>query len=214
MLRACGLLLSSAVLTLLPVSTPAHAHPHVWVTVASEIVYGPNGIVNGVRHHWTFDDMFSAFATQGLDTDKDGKLSREELAGLAEVNVTSLKEFDFFTHAKGDGRKVALSDPKDYWLEHTNNLLTLHFTLPVKNPAQLKAFEIDIYDATYFVDFALREKDAVKLVDAPATCKLSSFSKKDAGTQSRPLSESFFNSLDANSAFGAQFANKISVACP
>ncbi len=44
----------------------AHAHPHVWVTMTEEILYAPDGSVTGVRHAWTFDDMFSAYATQGL----------------------------------------------------------------------------------------------------------------------------------------------------
>ena len=37
----------------------AQAHPHIWVTVKSELVYAPDGTVTGVRHAWTFDDMFS-----------------------------------------------------------------------------------------------------------------------------------------------------------
>src|SRR5262245_119442 len=78
---------------------PALAHPHVWVTMKSEMVYGPDGSLTGVRHAWTFDDMFSAFATQGIESKKKGEFTREELAPLAEVNVTSLKEFDFFTTA-------------------------------------------------------------------------------------------------------------------
>ena len=75
----------------------ASAHPHVWVTMKSELVYAPDGSVTGVRHAWTFDDMFSVFATQGIEAKKKGEFTREELAPLAEVNVTSLKEYDFFT---------------------------------------------------------------------------------------------------------------------
>ena len=46
----------------------AQAHPHVWVTMKSELVYAPDGSVTGVRHAWTFDDMFSTYATQGLES--------------------------------------------------------------------------------------------------------------------------------------------------
>src|ERR687885_143108 len=77
-------------------TAPALAHPHVWVTMKAEIVYAPDGTITGVRHAWTFDDMFSAFAVQGIEPKKKGVFTREELAPLAEVNVTSLKEFDFF----------------------------------------------------------------------------------------------------------------------
>jgi ABC-type uncharacterized transport system substrate-binding protein len=78
-------------LACLVASTPrAQAHPHVWVTMTSELLYAPDGSVTGVRHAWTFDDMFSAFATQGLEQKTKGQFAREELAPLAKVNVESL----------------------------------------------------------------------------------------------------------------------------
>src|SRR5262245_63252356 len=76
----------------------AHAHPHVWVTMRTDLVYAPDGRVTGIRHAWAFDDMFSAFAIQGLDSKEKGKFTREELAPLAKVNVESLKEFDYFSY--------------------------------------------------------------------------------------------------------------------
>ena len=72
----------------------------------TELVYAPDGSITGVRHHWAFDDMFSAFATQGLDAKEKGKFTREELAPLAKVNVESLKEYDYFTYATADGKKA------------------------------------------------------------------------------------------------------------
>ena len=50
----------------------ADAHPHVWVTMTEELFYAPDGSVTGVRHAWTFDDMFSAFATQGIEAKTKG----------------------------------------------------------------------------------------------------------------------------------------------
>ena len=41
---------------------PAQAHPHVWVTMRTELVYAPDGRITGIRHAWSFDDMFSTFA--------------------------------------------------------------------------------------------------------------------------------------------------------
>src|SRR4029453_17016492 len=74
---------------LLVASMPAgFAHPHVWVTMKSEVVYAPDGSVTGVRHAWSFDEMFSTFATQGLETKQKGVFTREDLKPLAEVNVT------------------------------------------------------------------------------------------------------------------------------
>src|SRR5215470_12444853 len=152
----------------------AQAHPHVWVTMTSELVYAPDGSVTGVHHAWTFDDMFSTFATQGIESKKKGEFTREELAPLAEVNVTSLKEYDFFTYAKANGKKVEFNEPQaGYYLDFDpkDTVLTLYFTLPLKAPVKAKDLTLEVYDREFFVDFSFAEKDPVKLVGAPAHCK-------------------------------------------
>ena len=60
----------------------AQAHPHVWITFKSELIYGSDGALTGIRHAWSFDDMFSVFATQGIEAKEKGKFTREELAAL------------------------------------------------------------------------------------------------------------------------------------
>ncbi len=90
----------ATVLLLAGLVAPALAHPHVWVVVHSELSYAPDGTLAGVRHNWTFDEGFSSFALQGLETTPDGKPSEKTLAELAQVNIDSLKEFDYFTVAK------------------------------------------------------------------------------------------------------------------
>ncbi|HYN58515.1 MAG TPA: DUF1007 family protein, partial [Rubrivivax sp.] len=102
----------------------AHAHPHVWITATSELVYAPDGTVTGVRHAWSFDDMFSTYALQGLETKTKGVYTREDLAPLAQTNVESLKEFAFFTFARADGKKEKFLEPVDYFLEHRDGALT------------------------------------------------------------------------------------------
>jgi ABC-type uncharacterized transport system substrate-binding protein len=191
----------------------AQAHPHVFVTVKSEIVYDAEGRFTGVRHAWTFDDMFSVYATQGLEQKQKGVFTREELAPLAEINVTSMKEFDFFTQGRLNGKKIEFGDPVDYWLDYTDQMLTLHFTLPVKASAKVDALSLDIYDPVYFVSFELAEKEPIRLVGAPAQCKLEVKRPDDSGAQTKSLSESFFDNPDPKNPFGSQFANRISVKC-
>ena len=64
-------------------STKTFAHPHVQVQASASLLFSGTGQVIGIEHHWQFDEAYSAFAVQGLDTNKDGTISREELAGLA-----------------------------------------------------------------------------------------------------------------------------------
>ena len=192
------------------------AHPHVWVTMKSELLYASDGSATGVRHTWAFDDAFSAFAIQGLPSKRPGTFTREELAALAQVNVNSLKEYGYFTSARADGKKTPLKEPVDYYLDYDakRTVLTLHFTLPFKSPVKAKQLDVDIYDATFFVDMAFVEKDPVALVGAPAGCRLSVVRPQDTSATTQRLSESFFNSLSASGGWGAQFANKVSVKCP
>ncbi len=212
MMRSLKVFLGAVLLAFALGAGVAHAHPHVFVTVKSDIVYDAEGKVTGIRHAWTFDDMFSTYATQGLDQKQKGVFTREELAPLAEVNVTSMKEFEFFTQGQLNGQKIEFADPVDYWLDYTNQELTLNFTLPLKAPAKVQALDLDVYDPVYFVSFELAEKEPIRLVAAPANCKLAVAKPEGAGPQQN-LSESFFNQLDSKSPFGTQFANKISVKC-
>jgi ABC-type uncharacterized transport system substrate-binding protein len=200
---------------LLMAPSPVQAHPHVWVTMESTILYGPDGNVTGVRHAWSFDDMFSAFAIQGIPAKKKGAFTREELAPLAEVNVTSLQEYKYFTFAKVNGRRVPFTDPIDYWLEHANGILILHFTLPLKAPVNAKTLDIEIYDPSFFVYFEFAKSNPVKLTAGPAGCKLQVDRPKELDvSQTKNLTEEFFAALTASSAWAAQFMNKIALRCP
>jgi len=211
-LRPLALGLATGLLALAFAAPAAHAHPHVYVTMKSEIVYDAEGRMTGIRHRWTFDDMFSSYATQGLESKVKGKFTREELQPLAEVNVTSLKEFDFFTQGKLNGQKAEFEQPVDYFLEQKDDLLTLNFTLPLKKPAATKNVDLEIFDPLYFVAFEFAEKEPITLKGAPASCKISTVKLGD-DSQVKSLSESIFARPDPNNPFGAQFANKIGVKC-
>ncbi|HZQ14437.1 MAG TPA: DUF1007 family protein [Pseudolabrys sp.] len=193
-------------------AAPAAAHPHVWVKSTSELIYGPDGSITGIRQHWAFDDMFTAFALQGTEGKEKGKYTREELAPLAKVNVESLKEYDYFTYAIIDGKKVPLAEPApDYWLDYKDDVLTLNFTLPFKQPVKTKDLRIEIYDPTYFIDFELAKETPAKLVGAPADCKLTTELPRELTFQE---SKKLATNPEAAANWGAFFANKIIVKCP
>jgi len=192
-------------------ATAAQAHPHVWITATSELIYAADGSITGVRHAWTFDDMFSTYALQGIETKTKGVYSREQLAPLAQTNVESLKEFDFFTFAKADGKKEKFREPVDYFLEYKDSALTLHFTLPLKAPVKSKQLALDVFDPAFFIDFKFEDEDPVKLVGAPASCQVKFQRPGEADV--KKLTEEMVASGD-NANYGAIYANKIHVNCP
>ena len=191
---------------------PVQAHPHVWVTVEATLLY-ERGAFTGLQHVWTFDEFYSAMAVEGLDTNKDGKYSREELAELAKVNVTSLKDFSYFTHPTLAGQALKVADPNTYWLEYKDGILALHFVLPFASPVlpDAKGFAFGIYDPSFFIAFDLaKTAQPVRLAEgAPKGCALKiGAPDRDAGDVSA-LGES----LTALSGFGVSVAKTVSVQC-
>ena len=181
------------------------------------VVYAPDGSAIGVRHDWTFDDMYSAFATQGLEQKKKGEFTREELQPLAQVNVESLKEYDFFTFAKADGKDADFVDPTDYHLEFNSKdtVLTLHFLLPFKKPVKAKSLNVEVYDPTYFVDFELDEKNPVALAGAPAGCNFDIGKPQEMTKElAQKLAEIPADGKIPDNTYGSVFSNKILIKCP
>jgi len=162
----------------------AMAHPHVWVDAAAEVMFDDAGSITAIRHAWRFDEAFSSYLMLGLDTNGDGLYSREETAELAEVNVTSLSDFHFFTSMAGAATTDRVGDlysetfgaPEDYYLEHDGVNTTLHFTLPLEASVDAGSHDLvilDIFDPEYFVAFSLVENDPIQLANAPSGCTLS-----------------------------------------
>ena len=207
--------LSAGLYCVIVCAMPAYAHPHVWITMHTELVYATDGRITGVRHTWAFDDMFSTFAIQGQEGKEKGKFTREELAALAKRNVESFKEFDYFTYATADGKKVPLGDPlSDYWLDYTDSILTVHFTLPFKTPVQANELKLEVYDPTIFVNFEFAKETPVKFVGAPQ-CKFDiALPREMTSTERIALSQIAADVSNTTMAWGAQFANKILVHCP
>ena len=194
------------------------AHPHVWVTVHSEIIFNPNHQITGIRHAWTFDELYTAMAMQGVDANGDGTLSKEELKPVVEAIVASLKPFDYFTYVHlGDDKVLPLKPPERYSLDDDGNVLTLHFTLLLETPvdASNQKVDVDIYDPSFYVAFSFAKDEPVKMTGTPAQGCGAEIKKPDPAAEedAKTLSEAFFSQLGPNSNFGAQFAQTAVVTC-
>ena len=149
----------------------AVAHPHEWIDAAAELVFDDQGRLAAVRHHWRFDEGFTAFALQGLDTNHDGKYSKDELKPLAQENVELVADYDFFTVLLSGDDELKFGKPTGYYLDLAGDRLTLHFTLPLAEPLKPdKEITLQVYDPEYFIDFSFPSADAARLVNAPADC--------------------------------------------
>lgn len=201
-----------AALALLALCVPAQAHPHVWVTVESTLLF-ERGSFTGLKHTWTFDEFYSAMAVEGLDTNKDGKYDKQELAELAKVNVTSLKDFGYFTFPTLAGQALKVADPNDYWLEYNDGILSLHFIAPFASPvlAEAKGFAFAVYDPSFFIAFDLaKTAQPVRLSEgAPKGCAL----KVGVPDKDPKDASALGESLSAMTGFGVSVAKTVSLEC-
>lgn len=91
----------AAVTMVCALATPAHSHPHVWIDAIAQMLFNDSGKLTGLRVYWAFDELYSAYAVEGLDTSGNGELERAELAPLITENIKNLKDFRYFTCGSG-----------------------------------------------------------------------------------------------------------------
>lgn len=192
-------------------ATGAAAHPHVYITFETTVLYD-KGTFAGVRHKWMFDEFYTTMAIEGLDKNKDGVYDREELAELAKVNIEGLKDFAYFTFPGLAGKEIALGEARDYWLEHKDGLLSLHFTLPFASPvlSEAKGLTISVYDPTYFIAFEpAKDKPASISEGAPKGCEA-----KIVVAAEKPGDNAALGALQTQlGAYGSSIAKTIAVDC-
>ena len=128
--------LTAAVTTALGLlfASEAQAHPHVWISMRSYVVFNDKAEVSGIAVEWTFDDGYAQMALDGLDTNGDGVYSQSELEPLTQENLKSLKDYNYFVVPRVNGKVVTIGEPVDYGQIYSNGKLELHFTVPLTAP--------------------------------------------------------------------------------
>ncbi|OZI72122.1 DUF1007 family protein [Bordetella genomosp. 12] len=153
------------------------AHPHMWVDAQAEVIFDPQGRVSALRQTWQFDEMFGAYATQGLPRQADGGLAESTRKSMAQDWMKALGEpiSHYFTRVTQNGATLPFAAPVDSEVRWDGQRLALSFTLPLKQPVAPGAsgLSIDVFDPTYFVAYAFDAPQAWRLSNAPANCRQS-----------------------------------------
>jgi ABC-type uncharacterized transport system substrate-binding protein len=152
----------------------ANAHPHIWADVVAHFLYSPGGEVTGAAETWIFDVGYSSFATEGLDTNHDGKLSAEELQGLVDANMTDLTAYHYFTsfflHEQLQNLK-GVDDAKGSMA--ADGRFTLSFNAMLQQPVNPhdSAPSLKVYDPSFFIDMEfVADQVLAANADAPKNC--------------------------------------------
>lgn len=153
----------------------ASAHPHVFSTMRTMVIANEQGLVRAVGVEWTFDENYTGFALEGLDTNKNGVYEPAEIQPLTDENIKNLLESQYFTFVKQHGKVLAQSPVTQYGQDLTDGKLKLYFILPLKEPVDPRqgAVEIKVYDPDFFIAFDYEQKDPTNLNGKlPDGCKM------------------------------------------
>ena len=197
----------------------AAAHPHVWITARSDVVFNEAGLIVAVVNDWTLDEAYSAVASDGLDVNHDGTYDTSELEPLTKENIDSLKDFEYFTYVYQNAQKVSLATPDDASQSMMGRNLRLRFRVPLSTPIDPKtqAFTYRVYDPSFYIAVEFDPSQPVHVVAAPSGCE----SKIEPPKQTEELSSTkdmlaskpmdWQAPVEEN--FGALFADVVAVHC-
>ncbi|MFN3890621.1 MAG: DUF1007 family protein [Beijerinckiaceae bacterium] len=159
---------TACVTALLAWQPPAGAHPHVFVDARIELDVGEDGVLRAIRHDWTFDDMYSAFAVQGIPR-VNGAPAQAALARLAGEIVERLEEVDFFTKAAASDQELQPMGAQDHRAILEDGRLKLSFTVRMRAlvgaPQQVS---VRVFDPQYVVAISVGGGVGLR---GPARCR-------------------------------------------
>ena len=220
MIRKLPLLMATTTFFSLCLTCSADAHPHVWATMHSTILFTPKGLVSGVAVDWTFDEAYTKVAVDGLDANGDGIYSPEELAPLTKVNLSSLKTYGYFVFFRKNGEVQKLGDTSDASQTYAKGRLTLHFTVSLLHPLDPIHDQVGlkVYDPEYFIDFEYAKSNPLRASQAiPSACRteLTPIPTDSNLSQTRQMlaSKGIDWKPDNNEDFGGLFAQAALVVC-
>ena len=167
------------IVALLPL--PALAHPHIFIDAKAAITFNDAGQVVAIHNTWVFDQAYSAWSIQGLDTNNDGKFSREELQPLADDNMNGLADYEYYTFA-GEGKdpNLKFSHGSHPTLDYDGKQTTLNFDVALAQPYAIrKSLELSIDDPEYYVAITFHDPSDIQLINAPKNCAIQMEDAKD-----------------------------------
>ncbi|GGX50253.1 polyphosphate kinase [Tateyamaria omphalii] len=133
----------------------ASAHPHVFVDTKLKVVVSPDGTLEGVEVHWTYDEFYSLLlmADLGLDPDGDGELTDGELARLNGFDLQWIEGFEGDSYVARNGKPVALGKPSGRGISVKDGRITSAHFRRAQGPAA--GVVIKAYDPTFYTAYHL-----------------------------------------------------------
>jgi len=190
--------------------TALKAHPHVYVDVDMRIETASDGSLKQIHYIWTFDDLYSAFAVQGLRREQ-GRLSGESLAKVAGEMIERLDEVNFFTHALAPDHELQPIGAENVLARFEAGHLSLSFTLPMRSfMGAARQVDLRIFDPQYVVAISLVGNVQIA---GPAHCRLDVRKPGPLDAKDTRQLDDSIRTSQLPDGFGAKLANVVRMDC-
>ncbi len=150
-------------------ASPAHSHPHVWVTGTASFQMEQAKLAQ-VGMRWQFDAFFSQVLGADFDTNADGVFDESETQAMQIQVFTSLKDYGYFTHLRSETSDAERSFERvdNFSVKNDNGELVFSFDLVLAEPIDPTsgAIGLSVYDPTIYVDLILEGDNPVALAGA------------------------------------------------
>ena len=148
------------------ISSTAMAHPHIFLTNKIQAIFNDTGL-SGFKISWLADDFSSAGLTDGYDENENERIDKAELAVFENDSVNNLKQFQYFTRLKIDGKQMIVNRVKDFKASLTDGKIEYSFFVPcpVKATDISKSIIIAQYDSSYFSFISFSEQEPVSITN-------------------------------------------------
>jgi ABC-type uncharacterized transport system substrate-binding protein len=150
----------------------------MWIDANLQMQFDDKGRVASVSQSWTFDELFSSYAIQGIKRDTHKMPDQEALDAIAQNWMGALADpmSHYFTDIEQDNRALKVSPAEAItarWDLATERLV-LQFSLPLVTPVSPQAgpVSVRVADPTYFVAYSFDPRKISAFNPMPEGCQM------------------------------------------
>jgi ABC-type uncharacterized transport system substrate-binding protein len=181
--------------------------------MSTSLTFNGEARISSIVVDWLFDDFYTAFVVE--DINRAGESIDQALTSLAEENLRSLKEYQYFTDVRVDGKRQHVEYTGHFQTEIRQGRLWLRFVITFHEPVDPRQHNITyaVYDPTYYIEILHLEGDVVTLNgEKPGGCFASILPATPSGA-TIAMAAALDKNVKAPDTLGQMFADTVEILC-
>lgn len=205
------MILAVCLLACLPVSLKSH--PHMWIDLQSEVVFGKDNQIAAISQQWLLGYFSSAALLEDASLHPDG-VSAGLDKQVGDI-INNLHEWNYFTHVMIDGEPASIDRVTGYKASIQDNRVRIEFTTALLAPAELSvsSFSYSIYDPTYYIEMFHSENAVIGFSGQTGIECEGIITEPDPSSEAVQLSQSPELDSEPDGTLGQLFAETVRVSC-